>query len=261
MAPSAPTPAAPTWGEVAPDELGRILVVSPHLDDAAMGAAHLIGTHHEVTVVTVFTGRPPRYPDPPADWDAQAGFGPADDVMAARREEDRSAMALLGATPVWLGFVEGKYLAAGQEATPEEVAVALEGAIDSYRPTAVFVPMGLANPEHVVTHAAAALVREQRSQLSWFAYTDAGYMHLPGMLAWRISSLFRSGLWPTPAMVPVEPDAARKRRAVQSYTSQLAPLTSEHALRDRLDANVGEQYWRLAPPPPGWERMAEHPAP
>ena len=85
--------------------------------------------------------------------------------------------------------------------------------------------------------------------LSWFCYEDGGYKHIPGLLAWRISKLFRSGLWPTPAVVPVEPDMPAKRTAISKYTSQVAPLERDHQLSERLDANVPEQYWRLAPPP------------
>ncbi len=51
--------AEPTWGEVDPAALSRILVVSPHFDDAAMGAGHLIGSYDDTTVVTVLGGRPP----------------------------------------------------------------------------------------------------------------------------------------------------------------------------------------------------------
>jgi UDP:flavonoid glycosyltransferase YjiC (YdhE family) len=91
--------------------------------------------------------------------------------------------------------------------------------------------------------------------VQWMAYEDAGYKHLPGLLAWRISKLFRSGLWPTPAVVPVQPDMAAKRTAIGHYTSQVAPLERDHLLSERLDANVPEPYWRLDPPPPGWERL------
>ena len=123
----------------------------------------------------------------------------------------------------------------------------------------MFLPMGLANPDHVLTHDAGLQARatlvEEGSDLSWFCYEDAGYKHLPGLLAWRISKLFRSGLWPTPAVVPVQPDMSAKRTAIWKYASQVAPLERDHLLSERLDANVPEPYWRLAPPPPGWERL------
>jgi LmbE family N-acetylglucosaminyl deacetylase len=91
--------------------------------------------------------------------------------------------------------------------------------------------------------------------LAWFCYEDHGYKHLPGMLAWRVAKLLKSGLWPTPALVPVDADTDRKRKAIWCYTSQIPPLEADHALSERLEANVPEQFWRLAPPPRGWERL------
>jgi LmbE family N-acetylglucosaminyl deacetylase len=246
-----------TWGQVDPAELTRIGVVSPHFDDAAQGAAHLLSTYSGSTVITTFAGWPPAYPPEPTSWDAAGGFAAGDDVVAVRRQEDAAAMAVLDADPVWLEFSDHQYLAPAERPRPEQVAPALEKALVALDPTAVFLPMGLANPDHVVTHDAGLLVRERHQEVAWFCYEDHGYKHLPGLLAWRVAKLFRSGLWPTPAVVPVEPDAARKRQAIACYRSQIPPLERDHALTERLDANVPEQFWRLAPPPRGWEPLAE----
>jgi LmbE family N-acetylglucosaminyl deacetylase len=250
-----------TWGLVDPGTMARIVVVSPHFDDAVLGAAHLIDAHPGTTVVTVLGGRPPAYPDEPTSWDACGGFRAGDDVVALRREEDRAAMAFLEATPVWLDFPDHQYLAKEKRPRPEQVAPVLEEAIRAASPTAVFLPMGLANPDHALTHdaglAARAALLESESSPAWFCYEDHGYKHIPGILAWRVAKLFKSGLWPTPAVVPVEPDMARKRAAIDLYKSQLPPLQRDHALDERLDANVPEQFWRLEPPPKGWERLAD----
>ncbi|HEX6476735.1 MAG TPA: PIG-L family deacetylase [Acidimicrobiales bacterium] len=247
----------PTWGLVEPGELTRIAVVSPHFDDAVLGAAHLLSTHAGSAVVTVFGGWPPAYPPEPTSWDAAGGFQAGDDVVAVRRQEDDAALALLDARPVHLAFADHQYLSPSQRARPEQVAPALEEALLGLAPTAVFLPMGLANPDHVVTHEAGLRVRDDHQELSWFCYEDHGYKHLPGLLAWRVAKLFRSGLWPTPGVVPVEPDMATKRRAIACYRSQVTPLERDHALSERLDANVPEQFWRLAPPPQGWEGLAD----
>jgi hypothetical protein len=41
------------------------------------------------------------------------------------------------------------------------------------------------------------------------------------------------------------------------YKSQLGPIERDHSLTLRLSAPVPEQYWRLAPPPEGWEGLTE----
>jgi LmbE family N-acetylglucosaminyl deacetylase len=246
-----------TWGVVDRAELQRLVVLSPHFDDAAMGAGYLIASYPGTAVMTVMGGRPPTYPTEPSPWDALGGFRPGDDVVAARQEEDRRAMEVLGATPYWLDFTDHQYLAAEDRPTPEEIAPVLEEAVLSLQPTAVFAPMGLANPDHDVTHQASMLVREGHQDLAWYCYEDAGYKHLPGLLAWRVARLLRHGPWPTPAIVPHDEDEERKHRAIWCYTSQIAPLEQDHALSDRLDGMVPEQFWRLAPPPEGWEALPD----
>jgi LmbE family N-acetylglucosaminyl deacetylase len=252
---------APTWGLVDPAVLGRIVVVSPHFDDAVLGAAHLLATYPGSTVLTVFGGRPATYPDPPTDWDSAGGFRSGDDVVALRRQEDRAATASLGATSSWLEFPDHQYVEPGERPTPPDVAAALADVLAAVAPTAVFVPMGLANPDHDSTHDAALAVRAtlagSAGEPAWFCYEDHGYKHLPGLLAWRVAKLFRAGIWPTPAVVPIEVDMAAKRAAIACYASQVAPLERDHVLSERLDANVPEQYWQLAPPPRGWEGLIE----
>lgn len=250
-----------TWGVLESGLFERVLVISPHLDDAALGAAELIASYPGATVLTVFAGAPPSYPDPPTAWDAAGGFEAGDDVAMLRRAEDSRAMTVLGAHPRWLDFVDHQYLTRDERPLPSAVAPALAAVIDELAPSSVFLPLGLANPDHGVTHEAGMLVRgdmeEAREKPAWFCYQDAGYCHIPGMLAWRIAKLFRSSVWPTPAIVPVRPDPDRKRAAILCYSSQLPPLRAEHALDERLAANVPEQFWRLSPPPPGWEVLSE----
>ena len=100
---------------------------------------------------------------------------------------------------------------------------------------------------------------DQRPEWAWFCYEDAGYCHIPGLLAWRVSSLFRAGRWPTPAVVPVDVDQARKQRALERYRSQVPPLRADHRLDERLAGPALEQYWRVAAPPEGWEALVDVP--
>ncbi len=260
MAAQAP-PEMHQWGTVPAAELARIVIVSPHLDDAVLGCSYLLAAHPGAVVVTAFAGRPAEYPDPPGHWDALGGFGPGDEVHVARRAEDRAALAMFDAEPVWLDFVEHSYLPREEWVRPAEVVDALDAAVRAARPSAVFAPFGLANPDHDCTHDAAMLVRERmladEGAPAWFCYEDMGYQHIPGLLAWRVAKLFRSRVWPTPAAPPVDVDHARKLAAVACYPTQVAALDAEWGLSAKLAAPPPEQYWRLAPPPAGWEALID----
>lgn len=242
------------WGLAEPGELDRIVIVSPHLDDAVLSCGGFMAVHPGVTVITVFGGNPPQYPVPQRLWDTQSGFAPDDDVMQARRAEDHAALGLLAATPLHLEYVEHSYLPGDKPVAPEVLVDGLVAALRSLEPTLVIAPFGLANPDHDVTHRACMLARDQLPEtISWWCYEDNGYKHIPGMLAWRVSSLFRRKLWPTPVCPPVDHGGERKAAAVECYPSQLFALDDDWAIRAKLNAPAPEQFWRLAPPPEGWE--------
>jgi LmbE family N-acetylglucosaminyl deacetylase len=246
------------WGIPEPGELDRVVIVSPHLDDAVLGCANFMAAHPGATVVTVFAGNPPAYPtDPMRKWDVQSGFAPGDDVMETRRHEDDAALAVIDAIPVHLEFVEHTYNPGDRPVAPEVLVEALAPALAALSPTLVLAPFGLANPDHDVTHRACMLARERlRDGAAWWCYEDHGYKHIPGMLAWRVSSLFRRGIWPTPVCPSTAGDETLKRAAVACYPTQLLALEDDWAIGAKLAAPAPEQFWRLAPPPPGWEDLA-----
>jgi LmbE family N-acetylglucosaminyl deacetylase len=246
-----------SWGLAGERELDRVVIVSPHLDDAVLSCARFMAVHPGVTVVTVFAGNPAAYPEPMRLWDVQCGFGPADDVMEARRREDRAALALLDATPVHLDFIEHSYNPGDQPVAPEVIAGGLVAALRELEPTLVLAPFGLANPDHDVTHRACMVARDEIDpSASWWCYEDNGYKHIPGMLAWRVSSLFRRRLWPTPVCPATDHHGDRKAAAVACYPSQLLALEDDWQIGAKLAAPAPEQFWRLAPPPAGWEGIA-----
>ena len=243
------------WGSVTSDELTRILVLSPHLDDAVLGCGHLLAAHPGTTVLTVFAGAPDAYPEPMTWWDQLAGFSSGDDPLVARRREDAEALDELGAKPVWLDFVEHQYLPRAEWVGPDDTVDRLEEVLRGLAPTAVLLPFGLANPDHAAAHEAGLRVRDRYAAPAWLCYEDTGYKHIPGMLAWRVSQLFRRGVWPTPVAVPVDADDRRKRAALDCYRSQLLALEADWQVGPKLVAP--EQVWRLAPPPSGWEGLTD----
>lgn len=70
---------------------GPLLIVSPHLDDAALSCGALIARPDPVEILTVFTGRP--VPPRVTDWDRACGFSDSDEAIAARLDEERAAFA------------------------------------------------------------------------------------------------------------------------------------------------------------------------
>jgi LmbE family N-acetylglucosaminyl deacetylase len=91
---------------------GRLVVLSPHLDDAALslGAtiAHASGTGSDVTIVTVRAGNP-ESTVPAGEWDRGCGFSTVGEAARERRREDERACEILGATPQWLPFPDANH--------------------------------------------------------------------------------------------------------------------------------------------------------
>ena len=73
-----------------------------------------------------------------------------------------AALEVLESDHRWLEFADHQYLAPADRPTPAEVAPVLAAAIGDVGPTAVFVPMGLGNPDHVMVHEASLLVRAEQ---------------------------------------------------------------------------------------------------
>ncbi len=252
MSDSAPT--LRDWGTLREEQLAKVVVVSPHLDDAVLGCGGFMAAHPGWTVVTLYAGAPSAYPEPMTRWDQLAGFESGDEVLDARRAEDAAALAVLDAAPRWLDFVEHQYLDRPDWVGATDTAPTLEATLRELAPTAVLIPFGIANPDHDATHVACLQVRDRFTAPVWLAYEDFGYKHIPGLLAWRVSRLFRQGVWPTPVALAGAANGSRKAEALACYVSQLRALETDWALAPKLAAV--EQLWRLDPPPPGWERLA-----
>src|SRR4051794_11779106 len=117
---------AGSWLRGSGDELdGRVVAVSVHLDDAvfSVGAALARAARRgaSVTILTVLANDPADG-SAAGEWDAQGGFATAAGAARGRRDEDRRACELIGATPVWLPFGDKTY---GLGSSPEEVAAAV----------------------------------------------------------------------------------------------------------------------------------------
>ncbi|HZZ95026.1 MAG TPA: PIG-L family deacetylase [Usitatibacter sp.] len=222
----------------------RLLVISPHLDDAVFGCSALLMAHPGAWVATVFAGVPGA-DVPLPEWDATCGFASAREAMLARREEDRAALALLGARSEWLDFPDAQY----RDRRPQPgVADAIAAAIERARPRLVAIPAGLFHDDHKAAHEAALEALRAHGAVRWLFYEDALYRRIEGLLGARLERLAEAGF--VARRLPRAPfDAGRKRAAVERYASQLRGLASGGRPGHR-DLALAERYWSLTP----WRR-------
>jgi LmbE family N-acetylglucosaminyl deacetylase len=186
--------------------------VSPHLDDAVFACGQWIASSPSPIVVTIFAGAPPAGVRL-TPWDAECGFREGDDVIAARRAEDRTALGVLGASPVWLDFRDDQY---GEPRTTQAIADALACVIEREQAFAIHFPLGLFHRDH---------------------------RRIGGAVEERLQALRARGLALAPLTRSFAVDAvARKREAVACYRSQLRALATRDA-HDDVDAP--EAHWRV----------------
>ena len=211
----------------------RIVVVSPHFDDAVLSCWTLIDSGADVTVLTVFT-EGPQQAGFVADWDADTGVD-SSTRMRRRADENRAALALAGAGPVDLGALEGIYGGGGVDR--DELRPHLTGA------DAVYVPAGVGvehvNREHVVVRDACLAVRPDCS-----LYADQPY------------SLFRDDTEPPPGLAPgldrrvasLAPELrSRKARAIAAYAGEIGKLERAFGPITEPDRLGYEVFWLASP--------------
>jgi LmbE family N-acetylglucosaminyl deacetylase len=216
--------------------LGRVLAVSPHLDDAVLSAGGLLAACPGAIVLTVFAGFPEPGPALPA-WDELSGFAEGDDVVAARRDEDRRAVEHLGAQPVWLDYLDAQYDAA--RPAVNDIAAAIRSAIRDLSVTTVAFPLALGHPDHELAHLAcvALLMSDFDLVEHWIAWTDTPYRTNTfgtELIARRLTSLRDAGFETDESEFPVDPG---KRDAVSAYGSQLEALYAGSS-QDTVDEDV-----------------------
>jgi LmbE family N-acetylglucosaminyl deacetylase len=219
----------------------KVVVLSPHLDDAVLSVGATINSLRrrgaDVVVLTVFAGDP-QHNSPASYWDAKRHPADKADAEKMRREEDAAAAAVLRVDTVHLPFDDFAYLT---RRDPSEILEAMQPELEdadmvltpgwplvhtdhrylsmlvlrsAYKGTIHFyeeLPYG-AQPVQVVKRA----LRGRRA--------PSVTHELGGELTWR-------------AALTTAEDFAAKRAAVDCYTGELAAL-GRHAqislLRDRL---------------------------
>lgn len=118
---------------------GRLVIVSPHLDDAVLSAFALLTAAREATVITVFAGIP-DVTAAPADWDRVTRSGAPAERVVARRLEDRRVLGSLGVRAVHLDFPDQPYRS--HDPRPSEVAAAIAAVLPEHDTLVVAAAIG-----------------------------------------------------------------------------------------------------------------------
>jgi LmbE family N-acetylglucosaminyl deacetylase len=220
--------------------LGKLLVVSPHLDDAVFSCAEMIALHAGTLVVTVFSGAPTGF-EQLTVWDAASGFLNAEEAVSQRKQEDYAALHLLSALPLWLDFFDSQY-----NATPSLLAVssALQEVLQEHRPESILFPAGLFHSDHLLVHQAMLALRHGHLEKNWMMYEDALYRRITGLLQKRLAELLEAGINATPVPIDDKDVQHLKQQAVHCYASQLQAM-SRTVAEGNADAFLSGRYWRL----------------
>ena len=166
---------------------------------------------------------------PAGGWDGRAGFRTEGEAAVARRQEDRAACAILGATPSWRPFGSVDYERHGdEEAVRQAISLAADG-VD-----ALLLPgFPLTHPDHEWLGRALAGTTIGCRRLG--LYVEQPYARRtdgePRVPPWAEEAL---GAQPVFRPVVASPrDRLAKWRAIRRYRSQLPLLGMTRSLRRR----------------------------
>ena len=243
---------------------GPVLVVSPHLDDAALSCAALLDRVEPVDVLTVFSG----LPDPPVQgfWDRLTGFANSAESIPVRREEDRDAFSGSNHRLHYLDLLELQY-APNPRAGADGRAItrAVSDWVERNGTGTVAVPAGAGfharrwrliikrlatrshgapHPDHLLVRDAAVEALRSARTVQLLLYEELPYafdgpadreiVHLAGTLSSAV----------IPCSVEINRD--EKARRISSYRSQVPHLWGTDAPLDTAEALPGlERYWLL----------------
>jgi len=239
----------------------NVVAISPHLDDAAFSAggtiAMLAAKGFAVTMVTVFTASVPNPQGFALACQLDKGLPPEIDYMALRRQEDRAACALLGATPHWLGLPEAPHRGYGSARElfgpvraddRIDLTDALGALLQALSPDIALVPQGLGgHVDHVQLVRALRGMKLAPSVMWW---RDFPYAAREG----DVAEPFASEMQPFPkSTMPLDEAALRcKREACLAYASQIGfQFGGAEGLRSLLHAQGNIEHFRIQDARPG----------
>lgn len=220
---------------------GRLVVVSPHSDDAVLSLGATLAAHARtgggVLVVTVLAGDPGSSA-PASPWDAAGGFASAAEAATRRAREDVRACRLVGADVAHLSGSDEQYgqpwdedalwagLRAALEDADEVLLPGLPLAHDDHRSVTRFVIERLAPDRPVRLYAEEPYFGALRGG----GITDDPWH---GQVAWSGTPLAAR-------------DTATKIVAVMQYWTQVKLLTGARSVLDPRWTRLPGRLWAAA---------------
>lgn len=246
----------------------RLLVVSPHLDDAVLSCWGLLDRATPVDVLTVFAGAP--VPPMRKAWDVAMGFGDSAESLRARLAEDAEAFAGTGHRRSHMALLDVQYLdgrrrpgdaevlaarlrewmdqGAGCIAAPAGAGRLCRGPIERIRRVTTRANRGYVHPDHVFVRQVVLETVPPDPAIELLAYEELPYTWA-GSSQPRLTSVARAaGRAVIPMDLPVDREV--KARRIAAYRSQTAALrVAGRRVDDPAALPAQERYWRLPPSP------------
>lgn len=252
-----------------------VVFLSPHLDDAALSCggliAGLVRDGQRVLVVTVFAGFPASRELSAFAAQLHARWGRLASLVTVRRDEDETAMGLLGAE--WLHleypdaiyrFDEASFLYLDDEdlfGSPHPsdlglVARLAESVTEICHPSRpkMYAPLAVGNHVDHQLVMETALILLRRSFRVVF-YEDYPYVEVPGALTTALQGTVTRN-WSEEVQGLKEEYLAAKIQAIAAYNSQIDELfqtaekmarrVRDYALAVSSSGGYVERYWRLS---------------
>ena len=195
--------------------MNKVLLVSPHFDDAILSAGQFMAERPDTVVLTVFGGTPFNAENTLTPYDEKSGFKNAKEAVEARRWEDNLAVAMLRGQAIHLDFPDGQY---NEYHLVDDIREQIQRILDAGEYEAIYAPLGLDHPDHVsVTDAVLKLKTDLPITLWEDLPTRVIY---PEQVVVRLSQL---GLHYQPSRVIFEKTLiADKMRSLACYGSQIS---------------------------------------
>lgn len=220
--------------------IDRVIVISPHLDDAVFSIAGFLSAWREqAEVLTVFTHGKAGEND---TWAQASGFADSASEHLARRREDALAMNSLGCGFRHLGFCSGEV---NEDAAVRTVSTMIQARPSGLAGTLVLLPAGaggptpasplsrlawrlLRRPWGCMPHGEHELTRDlfwkalaaSQARCGFYAELPYAWSHSNGALQVRL----HSALVCRTDLVTYRHDTSEKLRLVGAYQSQLLPI-------------------------------------